>query len=180
MFSLTRLLHFSILSALFLLIAAGCTSTSPTAASDPAPPTDPTETPASPVAETKDSNVSADVSTSLAPVYFDTGVALLRPEARNKLKRHAKSILDHPEWGVLEIEGHCDERGSDEYNLALGMRRATAVERLLVGTGVPTARLTTRTFGSMRPVARGHGETAWRYNRRSELRTAGVLASISR
>ena len=106
---------------------------------------------------------------ALAPIYFDTDLALLRKDARGALDDHAKAILANPEWGVLMIEGHCDERGSDEYNLALGGRRAATVKRYLVDLGVPAARLDTRTFGEARPAVAGHDETAWRYNRRSEL-----------
>ena len=86
-------------------------------------------------------------------------------------------FLDHPEWGMVEIEGHCDERGSDAHNLALGKRRAAAVERHLVDMGVPRSRIATHTFGSDRPAARGHGEGAWRRNRRAELRVQDSLAS---
>ena len=76
---------------------------------------------------------------------------------------------DHPEWGVLTIDGHCDDRGSEEYNLALGSRRAAAVERYLTDLGVPVSRLATRTFGEEKPAVAGRGERAWRYNRRSEF-----------
>jgi peptidoglycan-associated lipoprotein len=110
---------------------------------------------------------------SLAPVYFDTDLALLREDARRALEGHAKSILAHPDWGKLTIEGHCDERGSDEYNLALGGRRASAVKRYLMDLGVPAERLDTRTFGEERPAVAGHDENAWRYNRRSELAGSG-------
>jgi peptidoglycan-associated lipoprotein len=102
-------------------------------------------------------------------VYFDTNEAMLRADARDLLKSYAQSILDHPEWGVVTIEGHCDERGSDEYNRALGRRRATTVEHYLETMGVPAERVATRTFGEERPAVPGHSESAWSYNRRSEL-----------
>jgi peptidoglycan-associated lipoprotein len=114
----------------------------------------------------------------LEPLYFDTDLAVLRPEASEALKRYAESILEHREWGVLSIEGHCDERGSDQYNAALGRRRAVAIERVLVEMGVPEARLATRSFGSQKPAVRGHDETAWRYNRRAELRFEDTLALV--
>jgi peptidoglycan-associated lipoprotein len=79
---------------------------------------------------------------------------------------------------VVTIDGHCDERGSDQYNRALGRRRAAAVERYLVDMGVPSARVATRTFGEDRPAVSGHDESAWSYNRRSELQVE-VLASAS-
>jgi peptidoglycan-associated lipoprotein len=116
-------------------------------------------------------------SVTLKPIYFDTDRALLKPEARDALKSYAKSILDHPEWGVLTIEGHCDERGSEEYNLALGERRATVVQSYLTDMGVPRSRLATRSFGEEKPAVARHEESAWRYNRRSELQ---VDASANR
>ncbi len=170
---IVRSLQLAVIPA--LIVALGCTSTSST---PEATDTQATETQAMPVSEIKDSTVKiTEVSTALAPVYLDTDLAVLRPEALDALERYAKSILDHPEWGVLKIEGHCDERGSDQYNLALGKRRAAAVERHLVHMGVPASRLATRSFGARNPALRGHDEGSWRYNRRSELHVGDVLAS---
>ena len=76
---------------------------------------------------------------------------------------------DHPEWGVITIDGHCDERGSDRYNQTLGRRRAAAVERYLQEMGVPPSRIAIRTFGAAQPAVAGHNESAWSYNRRSEF-----------
>jgi peptidoglycan-associated lipoprotein len=146
-----------------LFLSVGCTSTSP------APDLGAHEVP-EPVSETSDTDsVSPPQVTALEPVYFDTNEAMLRVDERDLLKRHAQSILDHPEWGVVTIDGHCDERGSDEYNRALGQRRAAVVEHYLGTLGVPTTRVTSRTFGEDRPAALGHSEGAWSYNRRSEL-----------
>jgi peptidoglycan-associated lipoprotein len=114
---------------------------------------------------------------ALSPVYFDTDRAELRPDARDTLKRHAQVIQQHPEWGTVTIEGHCDERGSEEYNLALGSRRAAAVSRYLADLGVPGARLATRTFGEDHPAVAGHDESSWSRNRRSELRSEGYEAA---
>jgi peptidoglycan-associated lipoprotein len=147
-----------------LFLSVGCTSTSPTSVQGAH------EVP-EPVAETSgtDSVSPSQVTVALDPVYFDTNEAMLRSDARGLLKRHAQSILDHPEWGVVTIDGHCDERGSDEYNQALGRRRAATVENYLETLGVPTTRVTSRTFGEDRPAVLGHSENAWSYNRRSEL-----------
>ena len=71
--------------------------------------------------------------------------------------------------GSVVIEGNTDERGSEEYNLALGERRADTVKRYLVDLGVPSARLSTVSFGESRPAVQGHDESAWRYNRRVEF-----------
>jgi peptidoglycan-associated lipoprotein len=108
---------------------------------------------------------------TLEPIYFETDRALVREDARETLKRHALAIQQHAEWGVVTIEGHCDERGSDEYNLALGDRRAAAVARYLSDLGVPSSRFQTRTYGEARPAVAGHDETAWRQNRRAELQS---------
>jgi peptidoglycan-associated lipoprotein len=71
--------------------------------------------------------------------------------------------------GNLRIEGHCDERGTTEYNLSLGDRRAQAVQRWLVGQGISPARISAVSYGEERPAARGHDEAAWSQNRRVEI-----------
>lgn len=145
-----------------LLVALGCASTasnSTPAATEPDPPLAAAQEPEPVVAATL----------SLDSIYFDTDSAQLRPQAREMLKRYGQEILSHPEWGVLTIEGHCDERGSGEYNLALGGRRAAVVESFLLDLGVPASRLNTRSFGEEKPAVAGHDEGAWRYNRRSEI-----------
>ena len=68
------------------------------------------------------------------------------------------------------MEGHCDERGSEEYNLALGERRANAVRQYLVNLGVTNSTLDTVSFGESKPAVQGHDESAWRWNRRAEFR----------
>jgi len=149
-----------------LVLAFGCASTP----SSPAPEgaLSDREIPA----ETKDSGkvaIRQASSTELAPVYFDTDQWVLRSDSRDALQRYTKEILEHPEWGLLTIDGHCDETGSEEYNLALGERRAAAVMRYLVDLGVPKSRIATRSFGEDKPAVVGHSESAWRLNRRSEF-----------
>jgi len=154
-----------------LLLSLGCSSTH----SAPAPESEaPNES--APVAKFGDSSGVAvsPAPEGFEPVYFDTDQAVLRIGDRGSLKRYAKSILARPEWGVITIDGHCDERGSGQHNRALGTRRAAAVERYLVELGVPPARLATRTFGEDSPAVPGHGEDAWRFNRRSELGYAAL------
>ena len=111
--------------------------------------------------------------TSLETVYFDYDRSEIRPDARSALQTNATAIKGNDGWGVVTVEGHCDERGSDEYNLALGNRRANAVKRYLVDLGVPSSRLRTVSFGEDKPAVQGHNESAWRYNRRSEFASGG-------
>jgi peptidoglycan-associated lipoprotein len=158
------------LLGLSALAALGCASTSTVAVEESAQ--NATKTPRS-VA------IQPASAPSLAPVYFDMDRAVLHAEARASLEARAEVIQQHPEWGVVTIQGHCDERGSDEYNLALGERRATAVKNYLVDLGVPGTRLVTVTFGESVPAVAGHDERAWRYNRRSEL-TKKATQSASR
>ena len=104
----------------------------------------------------------------LRTIYFDFDQFALSASARETLRRNAEILKSHPEIRV-EIQGNCDERGSEEYNLALGERRANAVKRYLVDLGVPSSRLRTVSFGEARPAVQGHDESAWRYNRRADF-----------
>src|SRR5499426_3861332 len=105
----------------------------------------------------------------LETVYFDYDSFQIRDDAKPLLKGNAQTISGKPQWPMIVIEGHCDERGSEEYNLALGERRAQQVKRYLVDLGVPAARMDTVSFGEANPAVQGHDEAAWRYNRRSEF-----------
>jgi len=113
----------------------------------------------------------------LDPVYFEFDRWQLTDQARQTLRSNADQIDKNPEWGTVTIEGHCDERGSDEYNLALGERRAAAVRTYLEDLGLPAKRLETVTFGEDKPAVPGHDESAWRYNRRSEMRSQALQLS---
>lgn len=110
-----------------------------------------------------------DPSSILQPVYFDFDSFDIRSDARPILRGNADAVSQHSDWGVVVVEGHCDERGSEEYNLALGERRANATRQYLVDLGVSFSRLDTVSFGEAKPSVMGHDETAWRYNRRSEF-----------
>jgi peptidoglycan-associated lipoprotein len=160
----------AVLSALLALgLSSGCASPAPKPDLD-TPPEQPV-----PVAETSVETSESEQApvrqalVRLEPVYFDTDEATIRFDARGLLKTYAKSIVDHPEWGVITIDGHCDERGNDQYNQALGKSRAAAVERYLTEIGVPPTRIAIRTFGADRPAVSGHDERAWSHNRRSEF-----------
>ncbi len=104
----------------------------------------------------------------LSVVYFDFDMSNIRRDQRTTLEKNA-ATLGANQWKSLTIEGHCDERGSEEYNLALGERRANAVRRYLTDLGVPRSKLNVVSFGEERSAVRGHDETAWRYNRRAEF-----------
>jgi peptidoglycan-associated lipoprotein len=105
----------------------------------------------------------------LETVYFDYDSFQIRDDAKPLLKGNAQVISSKSQWPTLVIEGYCDERGSEEYNLALGEKRAEQVKRYLVDLGVPAGRLDTVSFGEANPAVQGHDEAAWRYNRRSEF-----------
>ncbi len=100
--------------------------------------------------------------------YFDYDKADIRPDARDALSKTADFLKGHPQFKVT-IEGHCDERGSTEYNLALGQRRADAVKQYLVSLGVPADRLATVSFGKEKPFCQEHAEPCWQQNRRGHF-----------
>ncbi len=106
---------------------------------------------------------------SLDAVYFDFDRSNVRPNMKAKLRDDAAIIGQNANWGTVTLEGHCDERGSEEYNLALGDRRAMSVKRYLVDLGVQSARLSTVSFGEAKPAVMGHNESAWKYNRRVDF-----------
>ena len=104
----------------------------------------------------------------LKDVFFATDSYGLTPDARDTLAADAAWLGKHPTIKIL-IEGHCDERNTREYNLALGQRRADAVRDYLVFLGVPASRIQTISYGEERPFAFGHNEAAWRLNRRAHF-----------
>ena len=101
-------------------------------------------------------------------VRFDFDKSVLTEDGRKTCEVVADYLTKHPKAKLL-IEGHCDERGTAEYNLALGERRATAVMTYLVSLGVPKATLSTISFGEERPLDSGHDEAAWAKNRRAHF-----------
>jgi peptidoglycan-associated lipoprotein len=104
----------------------------------------------------------------LADVFFDTDRYDLRPEARDKLTSNAAWLQQYPTVSIL-VEGHCDERNTREYNLALGERRANAVRDYLIFLGVDGSRIQTISYGEERPFALGNDEAAWQLNRRAHF-----------
>lgn len=101
-------------------------------------------------------------------VHFDFDRSDLRPEDRPVVQRKLAILMDNPQW-QLQIAGNADERGSDEYNLALGARRATTVRMYLVAHGIAADRLVVLSYGEERPLVIGQDESAWAMNRRDEF-----------
>lgn len=110
-------------------------------------------------------------------VFFGFDRADLSPDARATLDGQARWLQQHPDV-MVQIEGHADERGTRNYNLALGDRRAAAARNYLVALGIEPSRITTISYGEERPVALGNSEDAWAQNRRSvTVVTAGAPTS---
>jgi len=101
-------------------------------------------------------------------IYFDFDKSELKPAAQETLTKKAAWLRANPNYNV-NIEGHCDERGTNEYNLALGERRADAAENFLIALGVSRDRISTVSYGEERPADTGHNESAWSKNRRDEF-----------
>jgi peptidoglycan-associated lipoprotein len=157
--------------AVVLAIAPGCSSrkqVSPQAQVEP-PPTE--TTPPAPPAEEKAPPPPTETTgerLSLEDAFFDFDDFSLRQDAKTALETDGK-YLEKNSGASVVIEGHCDERGSVEYNLALGEKRARAAKDYLVSYGIPAARLTTISYGKERPFDTGHDEGAWAKNRRAHV-----------
>lgn len=104
----------------------------------------------------------------IGDVYFEYDRSELRPEARSQLSQNAEWLRENAEY-VATIEGHCDERGTSEYNLALGERRANAAKSYLVSLGIDADRLNTISYGEERPVCNQSSESCWQRNRRAHF-----------
>jgi len=162
-----------------LLTLSGCPKTPKTATQTAAVPGAEQPAPSPPVVEEVAPPIVAEErrpepppaetrAAALADVYFEFDRAEITPAARTGLEENAKWLIGHPNAAV-RIEGHCDERGTNEYNLALGERRAQAVKRVLDALGVPAARLSTVSYGEEQPACRDHRESCWQQNRRAHL-----------
>lgn len=177
----------SILAVLILAVAflsAGCKKKPAPVAAAPAPPpaqkVEPVpepvrEEPMKPVVEEPMAAQGMGASEYnrqglLKAIYFDTNRHEIRPDQRPTLEANAEKLKNSPlsSFRIL-IEGHCDERNTSEYNMALGDRRANSVKQYLINLGIPTTRLRTISYGEERPIDPGHNEDAWARNRRSEF-----------
>ncbi len=139
--------------------------------SPPEPVAEPTVVPPEPVAEDKIAAASLDDlnrNSPLQPVFFDLDSADINSAGQAALESDATLLKKYPTWTVT-IEGHCDERGTAEYNLALGERRAIAARTYLVSLGISADRLRTVSYGKEFPFDPGHDEAAWAKNRRAHF-----------
>jgi peptidoglycan-associated lipoprotein len=132
------------------------------------PSTPPTPTP-TPTPEAPPPAPTAVTESDFQPAFFDVDQSVLTERARAALDQNAKTLRDHASIKV-EIEGHCDERGTVEYNQALGQRRAEAARDYLVAAGISGDRITVISYGKERPFDEGHDESAWSQNRRAHFR----------
>jgi peptidoglycan-associated lipoprotein len=107
-------------------------------------------------------------SSLLEDIHFGFDRYDLTPRAREILSQNAELLLNHSRVKI-QIEGHCDERGTIEYNLALGDRRSTSAEQYLIALGVPPNRISTISYGEEMPIDPGHNEEAWAKNRRAHF-----------
>ena len=103
-----------------------------------------------------------------APVYFGFDASALAPSEMAKIEAVAQHLTQNPDRVVI-VEGNCDERGSNEYNMALGENRSGIIRNYLVQGGIDASRIQTRSFGEEKPAVDGHDESAWARNRRGEF-----------
>jgi peptidoglycan-associated lipoprotein len=152
----------------------GTTTTGGGVARPPAPPepiAEPVPVPTMPVPEDTIGSRSLDElnrDSPLEPAFYDLDSADLSGAAQQALQENAQVLRKYATW-QLTIEGHCDERGTAEYNLALGERRAIAARDYLVSLGIPAGRLKTVSYGKEFPFDPGHHDAAWSKNRRAHF-----------
>lgn len=163
------------IAAMFAIYLGGCSSTKPAPkpeeTAQPAAKQAPSKSLASAPSQSssldqlrKGGDVGTPASSPLKDIYFDFDRADLRPDARETLKVNAQWLKENPA-STVQVEGHCDERGTAEYNLALGARRAQAAKDYLVTLGIAEQRISTISYGQELPVCREHNEECWQKNR---------------
>ena len=154
------------LAAAALLAGAACSHAKPSVATAPEPATAPPPVVQPAVAEAPAPPAPLAVKTE--SLFFDFDRSELQPEGQTFLSEFGGLLAKHPELHV-RVEGNCDERGSSQYNVALGYRRAEAAKKYLLGMGAHDDQVKTVSYGKERPRAEGHDEAAWRQNRRDDL-----------
>jgi peptidoglycan-associated lipoprotein len=113
-------------------------------------------------------SAASQITTDFKDIHFDFDQYSIRPEDRQILSGHADLLLKNKNFKIV-IEGNCDERGTDEYNMALGQRRADEAKKYLINMGVNKKRVSTISYGKERPLDPDHNEEAWAKNRRDHF-----------
>jgi peptidoglycan-associated lipoprotein len=161
-FKLTVLL---IILAAFVL-AMGCGKKPPPPPPEPPPVTQKEPPPPPPPPPPAEPEIAP---LQLTTIYFEYDKSDIRPDARDIMAQNARSLAEHP-TATIRVEGNCDERGTDEYNMALGERRANAAKEYLVNYGIDGGKISTISYGESRTADPGHNEEAWAKNRRDDFR----------
>ncbi len=156
-FSLTRFLGLAVLAAAL----TGCPPKKQIVKDDETPATDTQKTADEPSLRGKDYQEVSE----LKVIYFETDQATLKPEARTILQNNYQTLKNNPAWEIL-VEGHCDERGTTEYNLGLGQRRAASVRQYYISLGLSGSRVATLSYGKENPICTEATEGCWAQNRR--------------
>ena len=179
-----RSLKAAALLGAFIALAVGCKKKPPTTTPEATPPppavteAPPTPAPTAPPPAVRETDVlSQDLQTLnskgyLKDAFFDFDKADLRDDARTALAADAQWLKQYGSIKVL-VEGHCDERGTEEYNLSLGQKRASSVKDYLVSLGVEGSRVNTVSYGKARPFCTDHDENCWQQNRRGHFVITG-------
>lgn len=172
-----RVLAYSLCLALVATMGVSCAKSDeviePDLTRDTTPPVvePPAESRALPEVDLEKLLFDRNSDSGLKLVYFDFDKSDLRPDALAALSKNADLIKQVP-GVIIQIAGHCDERGTQEYNLALGERRALSVRNHLINLGISGDRMITISYGEEDPAAPGHDEAAWSKNRRCEFNKA--------
>jgi peptidoglycan-associated lipoprotein len=154
-----------------VVFLAACASKPPATEAPPVAPSESTTTSTIVPGSAEDLRVNVGDT-----VHFDYNEFAIRPDATSTLQKQAAWLAKYPSVRVT-IEGHCDERGTREYNLALGARRANAVKEYLVSLGVSSARVDTISYGKERPICAESTEDCWAQNRRGVTTITGGATS---
>ena len=173
-----RFISMLLMMALFSFLMVGCGEKEvPVAEPEPPPvteevyvepePVEP-EAPAMEIAEESYEVMEGRTNGPMLPIYFDFDKSNIRDDQVQRIEANAAFLKDNPNI-VIRIEGNCDERGTNEYNMALGDRRAQSAKKYLANLGVSASQLDTISFGEEKPLNYGHNELAWSQNRRDDF-----------
>lgn len=160
-----------LISIVLLNLLAACASEKPkeAAAPAPAPAAAPAAAPAPAPAVAVDPLNDPNSILAKRSVYFPFDVSAVQEDDKPIVLAHAKYLSEHPDRKV-RVEGNCDERGSKEYNLALGQRRADSVKKMMVLAGAKSSQIETISYGEEKPRCTEHNEACWKQNRRSDIK----------